>query len=176
MRQYTAVEKDLTGKNSTSLLRKPGAKEDFVRGRTGQFPFSPGGLDGVSADVGGEARYKIDEKTHLGPLPSLPPGFTRGLKVKTTNEDIDLEATELQGGDTGEVIRSIHHSNVDKPRRNNEAKGGYEGIDDLLPEEVFSSPTLLTSSFPCWHQEVHCCRRDETEARNGLMSSTSTRK
>jgi len=138
LQQYTAVDKDLTGKNSTSLLRKPGAKEDFVRGRTGQFPFSPGGLDGISAEVG-ESRYKIDEKTILGPLPELPPGFSRGLRAKNVDEDVGLEGTEVEGEDDGEVVRSIHVSKMDVPRRNKETKSGFEGIDDLLPEEVRKS-------------------------------------
>lgn len=67
----------MTGKNSTSLLRKPGAKEDFVRGRTGQFPFAPGGLEVISED-GDEARYRIDEKTQLGPLPTIPQDSLEG--------------------------------------------------------------------------------------------------
>ena len=118
-------------------MRKPGAKEDFVRGRTGQFPFSPGGLDGVSAETNGESRYRINEKTQLGPLPSIPPGFTRGLRIRTTEEDVELEGTELEDeGETGVVVRSVHLSNTKTARSNDKARTGFEGIDDLLPEEV----------------------------------------
>jgi antiviral helicase SKI2 len=132
--EYTAIEKDLTGKNSTSLLRKPGSKDDFVRGRAGQFPFSPGGLD-VDGDIS-KSRLRIDENTVLGPLPSLPPGFTRGLKTMVTTDDVDLEATELDGDENGEVVRSVHISKVDAPFRKITSQSGFEGIDDLLPEEV----------------------------------------
>jgi antiviral helicase SKI2 len=118
-------------------LRKPGAKEDFVRGRTGQFPFSPGGLDGVPAETNGESRYRINEKTKLGPLPSIPPGFTRGLRIRTTEEDVELEGTELEDeGEPGVVVRNVHLSNVKTPRNGDKAQTGFEGIDDLLPEEV----------------------------------------
>jgi antiviral helicase SKI2 len=118
-------------------LRKPGAKEDFVRGRTGQFPFSPGGLDGVSAETNGESRYRINEKTQLGPLPSIPPGFTRGLRIRTTEEDVELEDTELEDeGEAGVVVRSVHLTNVKTVRNGDKARTGFEGIDDLLPEEV----------------------------------------
>lgn len=137
MSQYTAVERDLTSRNSTSLLRKPTGKEDFVRGRTGQFPFSPGGLD-IEAPAGEAARYRINEKTQLGPLPSIPPGFTRGLKVKTTEEDLELENTELddQGEDVQDVVRSVHHSQQTRTKGKESMQTGYEGIDDLLPDEV----------------------------------------
>jgi antiviral helicase SKI2 len=118
------------------LLRKPGTKEDFVRGKTSQFPFTPGGLENISED-GGEARYRIDEKTQLGPLLSIPPGFTRGLKTKTTEEDVDLETTELEDEeDGGVVIRSVHLSTIDVPQQQKPIKSGFEGIDDLLPDEV----------------------------------------
>ncbi len=93
------------------MLRKPGAKGDFVRGRTGQFPFSPGGLDGVSDETDGESRYRINEKTQLGPLPSIPPGFTRGLRTKSMMEDLELEKTELDDEeDSSVVVRSVHLS------------------------------------------------------------------
>ena len=126
----------MTSKNSTSLLRKPTGKEDFVRGRTGQFPFSPGGLE-INASQG-QDRYRINEKTQLGPLPSLPPGFTRGLRAKNTEEDLELENTELDDDDDegAEVIRSVHHSQKSQARNKESVQTGYEGIDDLLPDEV----------------------------------------
>ena len=125
----------MTSKNSTSLLRKPTGKEDFVRGRTGQFPFSPGGLELNALQT--SDRYKINEKTQLGPLPSLPPGFTRGLRVKHPEEDLDLESTEINDEDeAAEVIRSVHHSQSSQVRKKESIQTGYEGIDDLLPDEV----------------------------------------
>ena len=125
----------MTSKNSTSLLRKPTGKEDFVRGRTGQFPFSPGGLEINATQV--QDRYKINEKTQLGPLPSLPPGFTRGLRIKNTDEDLDLENTEINDEEeVGEVVRSVHHSQSSQTRKKESIQTGYEGIDDLLPDEV----------------------------------------
>jgi len=138
------VERDLTSKNSSSLLRKPTGKEDFVRGRAGQFPFSPGGLEPNSlASAGtGDARYRINEKTQLGALTSIPPGFTRGLKIttkRTEEEELDLEGTELDDEteeDATEVIRSVHHSQRSRERGKHSTQTGYEGIDDLLPDEV----------------------------------------
>jgi len=136
--QYTAIDKDLTSKNSTSLLRKPGAKEDFVRGRTGQFPFSPGGLEGVS-ETEERSRYRINEKTQLGPLPSIPPGFTRGLGIKPTDEDMDLETTDVEDQDESDVVVKSIHVNPTAPQKQATARTGFEEIDDLLPEEVHST-------------------------------------
>jgi antiviral helicase SKI2 len=119
------------------LLRKPGAKGDFARGRAGQFPFAPGGLEVVSEDGDESSRYRINEKTQLGPLPSIPPGFTRGLRVKSTEEDVELETTELNDEeDNGIVVRSVHLNKVDSVQKETVPRAGFEGIDDLLPEEV----------------------------------------
>lgn len=97
------------------------------------------------ADDGGTGdRYKINEKTQLGPLPSIPPGFTRGLKIKSTDEDADLENTELDDEEgTEEVVRSVHVNKLPPSTTKQHAVNtGFEGIDDLLPEEV---PPLLIS-------------------------------
>ena len=118
------------------MLRKPGAKGDFVRGRSGQFPFTPGGLDGISEDIDTGPSFRIDEKTTIGPLSSVPPGFTRGLRLKLAQEELDLENTEIEdNGDTREVVRSVHFSTADSSQRT-EAQTGFEAIDDLLPDEV----------------------------------------
>ena len=119
------------------MKRKPGAKEDFVRGRTGQFPFSPGGLDGFADRGDGGDRYRINEKTQLGPLASIPPGFTRGLQINSTDEDTELESTELDEIDpTAETIRSVHVNKPHPTTKSNTLQTGLEDIDDLLPEEV----------------------------------------
>jgi len=48
-----------------------------------------------------------------------------------------LEGTELEDeGETGVVVRSVHLSNVNTSRNGDKARTGFEGIDDLLPEEV----------------------------------------
>jgi antiviral helicase SKI2 len=127
------VEKDMTSKNSTSLLRKPAAKEDFVRGRTGQFPFSPGGLEGMGEN---DSRFTVNEKTTFGPLLSIPPGFTRGLRAKT-EEDLDIDTTEAEEEETTELVESVLFTKTAAPKqRNKESLPQYESIDDLLSEEV----------------------------------------
>jgi len=138
--QYTAVDRGLTGKNSTSILRKPGNKEDFVRGRAGQYPFAPGGLEVLApTDEVERDRFKITEKTKLDELALIPPGFPRGLRLKSTTQDEDLD---LDIGDEGdevleekEFIRSVHLNYSLNGKKKEPVKTGYEGIDDLLPDE-----------------------------------------
>ena len=121
------------------MLRKPGAKEDFVRGKTGQFPFAPGGIEGVSAEAETGRTFRINEKTRLGPLSSIPPGFPRGLRLKSDEDDLDLENIEIdEAEDIGEVVRSVHTNKVDAPQ-GKEIQIGFEAIDDLLPDEVLTS-------------------------------------
>src|SRR6201996_6441458 len=47
--EITVPANSATAKNSTSLLRKPANRAEFVRGAAGFFPFAPGGLDAVEA-------------------------------------------------------------------------------------------------------------------------------
>jgi antiviral helicase SKI2 len=136
MIQYTAVERDMTAKNSTSMLRKPAGKEDFVRGRTGQYPFTPGGLEGISKETEGVSRYAINEKTRIGSFSSIPPGFSRGLRIKSDEEDFEIEANESEEDNAQEYVRSVHLNNREVNQPKMKTHTGYEEIDDLLPEEV----------------------------------------
>ncbi|KAI1305570.1 hypothetical protein EDD11_004927 [Mortierella claussenii] len=85
----------MTATNSTSFSRAPGKRTDFVRGKAGYFPFTPGGLD--QEEIKGASQLEA-EKDALGMddvdiartimenlslesdgLLTKPPGFTRGL-------------------------------------------------------------------------------------------------
>jgi hypothetical protein len=88
----------------------------------------------------------VTEKTVLGPLVSIPPGFTRGLRVPD-EDTVDLEGTEVDEETDGEVVvRSVHLNHVDGGRNKGIQKTGYEGIDDLLPDEVRSPSTCVNCS------------------------------
>lgn len=81
------------------------------------------------------ARYRINEKTQLGSLLSIPPGFTRGMRMKS-REEVDLEAVDVEDeDDPGEVVRSVHVT-AEAQKSGPVPIMGFEGIDDLLPEEV----------------------------------------
>ena len=114
-KQVTVPASSATAKNSTSLLRKPANRADFVRGAAGFFPFAPGGLDGVDAIQAYEDQVRVEEENRIARktkgldriidfgggdgLLQIPPGFTRGLnfsdkKTKEAREDAeDVEKT-----------------------------------------------------------------------------------
>ncbi len=97
-----------TGLTSTSLDRAPAPSSNFVRGKSGYVPFWPGGLDDIAKDA--SALKDLDE-TSKG-LKSIPPGFTRGLRLPGDPDEGDDEL--LQGIDTGAQELEIVNSTVQK--------------------------------------------------------------
>lgn len=114
-KEVTVPANSATAKNSTSLVRKPANRADFVRGAAGFFPFAPGGLDGVTAvaaledQVGQEEQHtkgnkvsRLDRVINFslhGSLLEIAPGFERGLDFTKNNKKVD-EATAKQVEDT----------------------------------------------------------------------------
>ena len=97
--EVTVPASSATAKNSTSILRKPASRADFVRGQSGYLPFAPGGLEGVETvaqaedDLLREAEGRtvrkrpgleriIDMKAEGGIL-EVPPGLSRGFKASS---------------------------------------------------------------------------------------------
>lgn len=67
------------------MQRAPAAPNSFVRGKSGQVPFWPGGLDeslGLDEDA-------IDHKGPHG-LQTIPPGFKRGLRLPGEVDESEL--------------------------------------------------------------------------------------
>ena len=71
------------GLTSTSMNRTPGSRLNFVRGKSGNVPFWPGGLDNVLNDV---TSTELDDLPHQG-LKTVPPGFSRGLRLPGDETD-----------------------------------------------------------------------------------------
>lgn len=114
-KEVTVPAKSSTAKNSTSLLRKPANRADFVRGAAGFFPFAPGGLDSIEAvaaledqsiqdsqklgEARGNALDRVIEFGAGGGLLEVPPGFIRGLdftKVSSkANDDLAKQTEEV---------------------------------------------------------------------------------
>lgn len=163
-KEVTVPANSATAKNSTSLIRKPANRADFVRGAAGFFPFAPGGLDGVTAVaalenrvIQGEHHAKgekgnrldrvIDFSSH-GSLLETPPGFERGLDFTKTSQRVD-QATAKQVEDTlgaGPTFSSISDSEDDsnvngvsseehESGDSDSSEGSEEDIDSLLPVE-----------------------------------------
>lgn len=164
-REVTVPANSATAKNSTSLLRKPANRADFVRGAAGFFPFAPGGLESVQAiaaiedeviqDVqrpdkakGSSLNRVIDFGTEGGLL-EIPPGFTRGLDLGKVSVEAGGEVSKQVEETLGEAPDSLlvddgdQETNLDRvPREKPDAIDGdrtsdenEEDIDSLLPVE-----------------------------------------
>ncbi len=106
--QVPNVEKG-TGLTSTSLDRAPAPPSNFVRGKTGNVPFWPGGLDEVLVPQGSGA------SSSLQGLRTIAPGLSRGLQVGGNDangrEDF-VDSLDVDGDfdqtSAGEEVTHIH--------------------------------------------------------------------
>ncbi|RCI15995.1 hypothetical protein L249_1748 [Ophiocordyceps polyrhachis-furcata BCC 54312] len=131
-----------TAKNSTSLLRKPAGRADFVRGAAGFFPFAPGGLQGIEAtsaledqvhtgvvvdDDGGPRQNKLErviQPGSRGGLLEVAPGMNRGIEFGSRNEDDENE---------NEDAKAIERVLAEDPEGPNETQRDDDDGDDALP-------------------------------------------
>ncbi|KAF2644916.1 antiviral helicase [Massarina eburnea CBS 473.64] len=164
-KEVTVPANSATAKNSTSLLRKPANRAEFVRGAAGFFPFAPGGLDGVEAmaAIEDEAISRQEDGSLSKPsgldrvinfsaeggLLEIPPGFTRGLDfqkkpvndIKTEKEVEDTlgeEPAPANGEDDLDKEDDVNgngDTNGTDKPEDDELANGDEEIDSLLPVE-----------------------------------------
>ena len=163
-KEVTVPASSANAKNSTSLLRRPATRADFVRGGAGFFPFTPGGLDGVDSIAEFEDQVKLEERAKggtksggldriinfgtKGGLLEVAPGFTRGLKIpeKRLPAD-DSEAQEIESAldeaeptaTTPELSDGVTNGHLEPTNTNASASSDDEDQDedlaDLLPVE-----------------------------------------
>ncbi|KAH7922845.1 ATP-dependent RNA helicase [Leucogyrophana mollusca] len=122
-----------TALTSTSMDRAPGPSSSFVRGKSGHVPFLPGGLDDVllAPGVG-------NSKEPIKGLRSIPPGFTRGLRLPGDEPEDEvfaaLDGYSQAGGSLEDDLRDDGFSISDEER---DAiippVGNLTEVDDLLP-------------------------------------------
>ncbi|KAL4807189.1 armadillo-type protein [Aspergillus unguis] len=171
--EVTVPANSANAKNSTSLLRRPAGRADFVRGAAGFFPFAPGGLDGVEAiaemeevQAGGGSgaagkQAGLDRIINFGSeggLLEVAPGFSRGLKFDEAKSREAEEEDEEVENTLQEEDKDI---NPEQDEATSDAEGGVkidedesdedeeeEDIDSLLPVEFPSleprAPLLST--------------------------------
>jgi antiviral helicase SKI2 len=162
-KEVTVPANSATAKNSTSLLRKPANRAEFVRGAAGFFPFAPGGLDGVEAIAAIEDEaIQQQESASARPgaglervinfgdpngLLAIPPGFTRGLDFQK-KQVADAKTTKEVEDTLGEASATVKYNDAedDEDPDSTDAKSleipGEDGqtameeeIDALLPVE-----------------------------------------
>jgi antiviral helicase SKI2 len=139
-KEVTVPAHSITAKNSTSLLRNPASRADFVRGKAGFLPFSPGGLDVGSANETAEALEQqeqlLADRIGADGLLQVAPGLRRGLTLPDAKkEDEDLEKEEeFKFGDVKPLREKKAISN-EPQRQEKKPLSELDGIDDLLPIE-----------------------------------------
>lgn len=157
-----------TAKNSTSLLRKPANRADFVRGAAGFFPFAPGGLEGVTAVAALEEQAlesqsrkdtskangldRIIDFGSQGALLEIAPGFSRGLDFSKDAAEIDTENARQVEESLGEEIDEATYPDEDEAEaidgvaieRDSEGRNEQSGDD----EDEDDVDTLLPVEFP----------------------------
>ncbi|KAK1758129.1 NUC185 domain-containing protein [Echria macrotheca] len=149
-----------TAKNSTSMLRKPAGRADFVRGAAGFFPFAPGGLEGIesasaledqlrsAAADEGDSKRKLERVIKLGDggLLEVAPGLGRGIdfskRKKKFDPDGDQQAKQVEEILDQEPEDAPEGDELDgeKPTETADSEQGedaedVEDIDSLLPVE-----------------------------------------
>ena len=165
-KEVTVPASSATAKNSTSILRRPADRADFVRGAAGFFPFAPGGLDGVDAIQAYEDETTLEAESQPQKksggldriinfssgdgLLEIPPGFTRGMRSPDKkNSQAEVEAEEvkstLQEADDVDIPTVNGHFNGEIP-----SSGTATPSDELEEEEtdLDDLEELLPVEFP----------------------------
>lgn len=158
-RNVTVPASHATAKTSTSMLRKPAGRADFVRGGAGFFPFAPGGLDGLESSAAletpfrtttadeGESQRKLERVIKLGEggLLETAPGLSRGIdfakRRKLVDSESEKQAKELEQtlDQEPEEAPADEHPDIDRSatKLNGEEddEEDVEDIDSMLPVE-----------------------------------------
>jgi len=160
-RHVTVPSSHVTAKDSTSMLRKPAGRADFVRGAAGFFPFAPGGLDGLESTAAlegqlrsaaadeGDSKRKLERVIKLGArgLLEVAPGLTRGIdftkRKKTTDAESEQQAREVEEVLDQEPEAAPGDNEIDGERllsavvssEEEGEDGDVEDIDSMLPVE-----------------------------------------
>lgn len=162
--EVTVPAASATAKNSTSLLRRPAGRADFVRGAAGFFPFAPGGLDAIEALAAMEAEAQVTEQSKNGKQSGLdriinfgteggllttPPGFDNGVDF---DESKSKEATEGAQEVETALLEEDSDLKVDQPEETADADTGAKAeLDDVSEdedEEEEDIDALLPVEFP----------------------------
>ncbi|EJU00146.1 antiviral helicase [Dacryopinax primogenitus] len=134
-REIPISKQHATALTSTSLLRAPAPTTNFVRGKSSYVPFLPGGLDDILGDSANLQTVTADEASRVGLL-TVPPGFTRGLRLPGEEIEEEDEISVLDSGYPSSLDKSVNsnHNGLHNENAAPVSAVGLESeIDDLLP-------------------------------------------
>ncbi|KAL2259529.1 hypothetical protein VTK26DRAFT_6776 [Humicola hyalothermophila] len=165
-RNVTVPAAHATAKSSTSMLRKPAGRAEFVRGAAGFFPFAPGGLESVESTAALEdqlrassAAEEVDSKKKLerviklgeGGLLEVAPGLSRGIDFSKRRKLADAES-EKQAKEVEEVLDQEPDAAPDREDEQDGEKTSASGPDGEKDEEesddVEDIDSILPVEFP----------------------------
>lgn len=125
-----------TAKNSLSINRKTSSKLDFIQGRAGFMPFTPGGVELPETPVNKQSLHRDENGLY-----DVPPGFPRGFIEEKADEeakeliyDEDEELTDTEDDQNPQYFnqaQSITFSQSDES-----SKFSSKELDNLLPDEM----------------------------------------
>jgi antiviral helicase SKI2 len=142
-KNVTVPANSATAKNSTSLLRKPANRADFVRGAAGFFPFAPGGLESIEATAAledqvhagglgeaGSKGNKLERVIQLGQggLLEIAPGLDRGIDFSQKKSSVDAA--------TAEAVKEVLEEEPEAAEGADEDNEGSSGETDENPAEA----------------------------------------
>ncbi|CAL1694323.1 unnamed protein product [Somion occarium] len=144
---YTEISnpKLRTGLTSTSLERAPGPSDNFVRGKSGYVPFWPGGME----DVSKESAAVLDLSEASEGLKSIPPGFSRGLRLPGDElEDSILSTLKLPSTkQQGYIVAEIADEGIE-PEVPLTVEDATFDIDSLLPTTTARLNPIASAQRP----------------------------
>ncbi|KAJ2896569.1 putative ATP-dependent RNA helicase [Zalerion maritima] len=129
----TVPANSATAKNSTSMLRKPAGRVDFVRGAAGFFPFAPGGLDGVEATAAVEDQVL---RATADPAAARTPGSTLDRIITLSSEDHLLQTAPG-------MWRGIDFSKRSPPSAAAANPADARDVEEMLGQEPEAIPERL---------------------------------
>jgi antiviral helicase SKI2 len=165
-KEITVPASSATAKNSTSILRKPANRAEFVRGAAGFFPFTPGGLDGVEAIAAIEDKVlQLDATGNVkkpagleriinfgdeGGLLQTAPGLPRGMRTPQVSSEEEIDAKEVENALEEDPQPLAEESRTNGVSKMNIIKVEDEEADDNSPssDEDEDIDSLLPVEFP----------------------------
>ncbi|CAG8516159.1 9016_t:CDS:10, partial [Ambispora leptoticha] len=149
-KEVAVPDETLTAKNSTSLLREPGAPKDFVKGGSNYIPFAPGGLESevlkneveeVTEDLEEMLRFEEDG------ILTIPPGFEHGLIFE--DEETPNNNAAVRNAVTGlNIIDMLTHDEDD-----------FKFLETLKKEKI-TRPKIIKGQPPSI-QNLHLLKKSD---------------
>ena len=136
-------KKDLNCENSTSFQREPLHQNNFVRGKSTNLPFQPGGLEQYKDDFSHDKQEILEFDSDSFYI--VPPGLERGVNFNSTQQTQQLNIHDIFSA--ASYPFSVHQNENDinqKESKDEDPKSNsiLKDVDSFLPDDNVI-PSLL---------------------------------